>query len=125
MKIIRWIVGGLILFFDWLFTPRGIKRNPDEQTEVSKAAAGLTLYQFKACPFCVKVRRETKRLSVPLKTRDAKRDEEAKEELLSGGGKVKVPCLRIQKGDGNVEWLYESKDIISYLQQRFPAEEAA
>ena len=105
--------------------PRVEKRNPDEQTEVSKAAAGLTLYQFKACPFCVKVRRETKRLSVPLKTRDAKRDEEAKEELLTGGGKVKVPCLRIQKGDGDVEWMYESKDIINYLQQRFPAEEAA
>jgi len=27
MRIIRLILGKLILFFDWLFTPRGIKRD--------------------------------------------------------------------------------------------------
>jgi hypothetical protein len=39
--------------------------------------------------------------------------------LLEGGGQVKVPCLRITNADGNVEWMYESDDIISYLQKNF------
>ena len=29
MAIIRWVLGSLILTFDWLFTPRGVKRDAD------------------------------------------------------------------------------------------------
>ena len=39
-------------------------------------------------------------------------------ELLKKGGKRKVPCLRIEK-DGKVQWMYNSKDIIVYLQNSF------
>jgi glutathione S-transferase len=39
--------------------------------------------------------------------------------LLQGGGKVQTPCLRIAGEDGQVRWMYESGDIIRYLQQRF------
>ncbi|HAI96784.1 MAG TPA: glutaredoxin, partial [Methylococcaceae bacterium] len=35
-----------------------------------------------------------------------------------GGGKLKVPCLRIEE-DGKVSWMYESSDIINYLEDRF------
>ena len=31
------------------------------------------------------------------------------------GGKIQVPCLRIEKNDNEIEWLYESKDIIEHL----------
>jgi glutathione S-transferase len=30
-----------------------------------------------------------------------------------------VPCLRIEKEDGSSEWMYESKDIIAYLDERY------
>ena len=35
-------------------------------------------------------------------------------ELLEGGGKGQVPCLRI-KSQGKIEWMYESDAIINYL----------
>jgi glutathione S-transferase len=42
---------------------------------------------------------------------------------LSGGGNLKVPCLRIENQQGGVEWMYESTAIINYLNSRFTAEE--
>jgi glutaredoxin len=119
MRIIHWILGSLILFFDWLTPPKGIKRADAVQAAINEQLKGITLYQYKACPFCVKVRRAMKRQSLPVETRDAKRCTTAGEELLAGGGKLKVPCLRIEDGSGSVRWMYESGDIIRYLEERF------
>ena len=116
MRIIRWILGSLILFLDWVFTPKGIKRDADVQAKIDKHTAGLSLYQFAACPFCVKVRRAMKRNTLNIRIHDAKRCETSRNELLEGGGKLKVPCLRIEENTGNVRWLYESSAIISYLE---------
>lgn len=123
MVIVRAILGALILFFNWVFTPKGIKREENEQIAIDNETAKLTLYQYKACPFCVKVRRAMKRNSLNIETRDAKRNEQFKKELLEGGGQLKVPCLRIEEDNGNVSWMYESGDIISYLEQRFGSAE--
>lgn len=116
MAIIRFILGRLILLFDWIFTPRSIKRAPEVQAIIDLKMASYTLYQYAACPFCVKVRREFKRSALAIETRDAKRCDITKQELLEGGGKLKVPCLRIEEKEGDVRWMYESKDIIHYLQ---------
>jgi glutathione S-transferase len=35
---------------------------------------------------------------------------------------MKVPCLRIEHEDGHSEWMYESDEIVAYLQRRFPLE---
>jgi glutaredoxin 2 len=35
--------------------------------------------------------------------------------LIAGGGKNQVPCLRIENEAGDVRWMYESIDIIRYL----------
>jgi glutathione S-transferase len=35
-------------------------------------------------------------------------------ELLKGGGKGQVPCLRIES-QGQTEWMFESDAIINYL----------
>ena len=43
---------------------------------------------------------------------------ETGEELELNGGKVQVPCLRIDSA-GEVSWLYESNDIINYLEKHF------
>ena len=39
-----------------------------------------------------------------------------KNELIHHGGKYKVPCLRIYHNSKKIEWVYESNDIIVYLQ---------
>jgi glutathione S-transferase len=49
--------------------------------------------------------------------RDAKNDVGHKATLLNEGGRHKVPCLRIEKADDSVQWLYESNDIIAYLKE--------
>ncbi|WP_136681264.1 glutaredoxin domain-containing protein [Neptunomonas sp. XY-337] len=124
MAVIRWILGKIILLIDFITTPKGIKRSAEAQQAVDAATQDLALYQFQACPFCVKVRRQMKRLSLNIALRDAKKDTQYREELLQQGGKVKVPCLKITDADGSVRWLYESNDINAYLTERFGQTEA-
>ena len=124
MAIIRWVLGILILSVDWLTTPRGVKRSPAGQSAIDSQTSALTLYQYRACPFCVKVRRSMKRQTLNIETRDVKRSEAARSELLAGGGDLKVPCLRIDNGQGQLRWMYESGDIIEYLQNSFVMDEA-
>lgn len=81
---------------------------------------GLTLYHFSSCPFCVRVRLAARRLGVRLEERNIHRDSDAREELLRGGGKTQVPCLRIEGADqAEPRWMYESGDIVEYLETRF------
>ena len=117
MKIIRKILGVIIIFFDAITRPKPIQRSENAQRDVDALAKNYSLYQFHACPFCVKVRRALHRLNVNIELRDAK-TEDYGNELLKEGGKRKVPCLRVEEG-GKVQWMYDSKNIITYLQQIF------
>jgi len=56
-------------------------------------------------------------LNVQVEQRDILQNSAYRSELINGGGKPQVPCLRIEE-DGQVSWLYESKDIIRYLGHR-------
>ncbi|MGF1718607.1 glutathione S-transferase N-terminal domain-containing protein [Vibrio kyushuensis] len=118
MKFIRWFLGKVILTLNFVFTPKGVKRDTALQQEVDKKASSLALYQFEACPFCVKVRRSMKRQSVKFDLLDAKNDPKHREDLLTNGGAIKVPCLRIEK-EGKTTWMYESSDIVTYLESEF------
>ncbi|MGF1687395.1 glutathione S-transferase N-terminal domain-containing protein [Photobacterium japonica] len=118
MKVIRLVLGKLILLLNAVFSPKSIQRDSESQQKIEQELQAITLYQFESCPFCVKVRRTAKRLNLPLQTRDAKQPEH-EEALIAGGGKRKVPCLRIEDDAGTVNWMYESNDIIAYLEQRF------
>lgn len=120
-KTIRLIIGPIILFIDKITTPRGVKRPQDEQQKIDHEASKLVLYQFRTCPFCIKVKRNNKRLSLNIATRDAQHNPTYREELLQGGGQIKVPCLKIIDEQGNDSWMYESDDILQYLQGRFAA----
>jgi glutathione S-transferase len=62
-----------------------------------------------------------KRQGLNIKTLDVKRNSTAREELLAGGGNLKVPCLRIGEGERGFQWMYESRDIIGYPEGRFVA----
>jgi glutaredoxin len=118
-KPIRWVLGQIIIFIDWLTRPKPAVYAPDKKAEIDAQTAKLALYQFKQCPFCVKTRRTVRRLGLDIETRDARNDPKWNQELISEGGKYQVPCLRIVNDDGSVEWLYESTDINQYLDKRF------
>ena len=119
MFIIRLFVGKIILFLEKAFSMQVVQRDADAQSKVDQETAKLTLYQFQACPFCVKVRMSMKRLGLTIQTKDANRSDEARGELLVGGGKLTVPCLKIENDSGEVTWMYESSDIVAYLEGRF------
>ena len=119
MKIIRWILGRIILLVDALTSPTPLIREPAHQREIDDRTSSMAIYQFETCPFCVKVRRELRRQSLSIELRDAKNDLDIKAELVREGGRHKVPCLRTDNPDGSIDWLYESSDIIAHLQDRF------
>ena len=117
LKALREGLGRLIILIDWIFSPSRLKRTDDVQAEVNQKTTVLKLYQFYACPFCIKTRRAIKRLNLKIETRNAQSGE-FREELQLMGGKVKVPCLKIRCED-DVSWVYGSDTIIDYLEKRF------
>ena len=80
--------------------------------------AGHTLYQFNTCPFCIKVKLAMWRMGIELPQKNIKSNRAFREELIAGGGKKQVPCLRIESAAGDIRWMYESDDIIAYLKQK-------
>lgn len=123
-QLIRWPLGQLILAIDFLTSPRAPKRGPKEQALIDATTADMALYQFRACPFCVKTRRAMKRLGLNIELRDARKDRQWRQQLLTEGGRLQVPCLYIPGESDQARWLYESGDIIAYLEQRFAVPEA-
>jgi len=120
-KPVRWFLGQIIIFVDWITRPKVIQRAADVQAEVDQKTSAMALYQFQQCPFCVKARRQIRRLGLNIEQRDARNDPKWNEELVSEGGKYQVPCLKITADDGSVQWLYESSDISEYLEKKFAA----
>ena len=118
-RSLRVVIGPLVLLGEMVTTPKGVVRPPEEQRQVDLQCRGLILYQFRTCPFCVKVRREIRRLSLDIELLDAQTDQRHRAALLQGGGQIKVPCLKITDAQGNSQWMYESSDIIQYLHERF------
>ena len=115
MSFIRWFLGRCILFINAVTLPKPILRNEDNQAKVDKKTQHFTLYQFEACPFCVKVRRFIRKNSLKIELKDAKNNMANKLELVNNGGKHKVPCLKIEKINAKPIWLYESDAIIAFL----------
>ena len=119
MHLIRWFIGRLILFINLITLPKPVLREKIDQDRIDKKTKGLTIYQFEACPFCVKVRRFIRKNSLNISIKDAKNNKIFKSELINEGGKHKVPCLKIEKINTKTEWLYESNEIIKFLNKEF------
>ena len=117
IKGVREGLGSLIILIDFIFSPKKQQRTESDQEKINEEVKSIKLYQFYACPFCIKTRRAIKRLNLPIETRNAQSGQ-YRAELLAGGGEVKVPCLKIESDEG-VQWMYESGDIIQYLEKRF------
>ena len=77
----------------------------------------LALYHYQSCPYCAITRQAIKQTGLNIEQRDVSLQPQYRPELIKGGGKSQVPCLRIEKENGDVHWLYESKDIIQFLRQ--------
>jgi len=119
-KTLRLVLMPFMLLWAKWATPKGIVRPADAQQQIDQECTRLALYHFKTCPFCIKVRHEMARLSLSIALRDAQHNPEHRADLQNGGGKIQTPCLQITDEQGNVQWMYESGNIIKYLQQRFP-----
>ena len=116
---IHFIVGNLIRLVDFATTPSSMKRSEEAQQVIDERCKNLTLYYYPTCPFCVRVKRQMKRLNLNISKVDPRKDELAMKNLQEQGGKVQVPCLQITGEDGSSEWMYESSDINEYLTKEF------
>ena len=120
MKLIRKVLGFLILMLDRIFTPAPeVSRSSGEQSTLDTKVSGWTLYHLEACPFCVKVRRELKRLAINLPLKEINADPRNHEELMAGGKIDQVPCLRYIDESDAEHWMYESTDINAFLRSTF------
>jgi glutaredoxin len=75
----------------------------------------LTLYMRPTCPYCHEVIAAAQELGIELEEKNVA-DPEVLAELLERGGKPQVPYLVDAERD--VE-MYESEDIIAYLQEHY------
>lgn len=96
-----------------------IERSPEVQLQIDHATEKLALYYYETCWFCGTVRATINRLKLKIELRDIHGNDGHHESLMREGGSGTVPCLYIEHADGRVEWLYESRDISSYLESRF------
>ncbi len=81
--------------------------------------ATLSLYHYRGCYYCERVRRSMKALGISLEERDVVGDREHMQELVEARGRRTVPVLRIEHPEGGSTWLPESKDIVRYLEANF------
>lgn len=84
---------------------------------VSSQTTSFSLYHYRSCPFCAYTRSAMKHINVKVEERDIARNLAYRAELIKGGGRAQVPCLRIESNE-EVRWLYESQDIVRYLQRQ-------
>lgn len=118
-KTLRVILGPFMLLWEIVTRPKAVSRTTLEQAEIDQQCKSLALFQYKTCPFCIKVRQEMHRLGLNIEKFDAQQEGDNRAALVRGGGKAKVPCLRITDKVGVNQWMYESGEIITYLRRRF------
>ena len=79
----------------------------------------LQLYHYEGCFYCTLVRNAASDLGVELELRNIHDNPEYKQQLIDLRGRKTVPVLRIVEADGEVSWLPESRDIVTYIRRRF------
>ena len=121
-KTLRVILGPVMLLKEKLTQPKGIVRLQASQQSADLQCQSLALYQYKTCPFCMKVRHEIGRLSLNIQHIDAQPPGADRDALTREGGQTKVPCLKITDAAGKSQWLYDSEQIVGYLRGRFAAD---
>lgn len=118
-KTLRVLLGPVMLLWELVTRPNGRVRQPALQEQVDQQCRNIVLYQYKTCPFCIKVRQEMRRLSLKIERLDAQTAGKNREDLVRGVGQAKVPCLKITDQAGNTQWMTDSGAIVAYLRGRF------
>ena len=95
MKLIRFFVGRILLLLNAVFKPKALPRTEAEIIQLKQDAQGLSLYQFEACPFCIKVRRALTRLGVTIPIYDVKRSRSMSESSSSVVDDGKYPACAL------------------------------
>lgn len=99
-------------------TPTPVDDDPATREDLRALTERLSLYHYFSCPFCARVHRALAKLGVQLELRDISQDAGHRRDLAAGGGRTTVPCLRIERPDGDgATWMYESRDIIAWLER--------
>ena len=114
-KTLRVILGPFMLLGEFVTRPKAMSRPAANQAKVEQQCASIVLYQYKTCPFCIKVRQEMRRLALNVQKLDAQQPGTNRDDLVRGGGKAKVPCLKITDPAGKTQWLYESGERSSNI----------
>lgn len=120
-NVFRLICAAMMLSMAWLAAPamaatsatHGV--NKEQAASIAKDAP-LVLYYRDDCPYCWDVMSYLNDHQRELPMKEINGSESAAHELIVGGGKRQVPCLRIRENNGNkITWLYQSAEIIKYL----------
>lgn len=99
----------------------GVQRQQTEQDRVDAQTAGLVLYEMPACPYCCKVQRHIRKLGLNIPVLDVLADDDAYNTLVAATQSSQVPCLYISAPGTEPRWLFESNDIVAWLEERFGA----
>ncbi|WP_414500393.1 glutaredoxin family protein [Zymobacter sp. IVIA_12111.31 C1] len=121
-NLFRLIGAGMMLGMAWLATPALATTSATHDAKVQTAPiakdAPLVLYYRDDCPYCWNVMSYLNDHHRELPMKEINSSEAISNELIIGGGKRQVPCLRIRENNGNkVTWLYQSAEIIKYLDE--------
>ncbi len=90
----------------------------DERVD-SEGAGGLSLYGYPQCPYCARVLHAIESLGLAIPLRNTMQDGDHRDVVVAALGRGTVPVLRIEGGEGEVEWMPESAEIVRYLVSRF------
>ncbi|MEM9621600.1 MAG: glutathione S-transferase N-terminal domain-containing protein [Pseudomonadota bacterium] len=93
------------------------------QAPENQPTESYQLFKTDICGFCYRVRAFLEQHGIEVPLRDVNQDQAAFRELLENTRRTTVPCLRIARQGAagepeQVEWMFESLDIMHYLAQR-------
>ena len=92
-----------------------LKRIAQKSNRPRRVLSDLNLYSMKISPYVFRVRKYIATQNIEIELKDILESQVHFEELIRHGKVDQVPCLKI----GASEYLYESKDIVRYLEKSF------
>lgn len=120
MSVKHRMQGICLMFADNWFKVKPVARSNKEQCSLDRESRRIQLYFCKTCPTSIRIKRRCEKLGLRIVEKDVKRVDAYRNELVHGGGEVRVPCLRVEGRNGqDTRWLYEGDNILKYINRRF------